>query len=371
MKLLQLFHNLNVGATEMAVQLAARPDVELTVMCEPESKRQLDLKDAGIDVRPLQFRSKLDWQAVRVLRRELQRQRYDVVHAFTSRTMAGAMLATTWLPAAPAIVGYRGIMDPVRKLDPASWLTFLHPRLKAVSCISDSCRSGLEQSGVSRPVLRTIHLGLVPSPGVEQTWEQYGIPANAFVAVFVGNIRPVKGVDVLLAAAKQLFEGDTFPGVNGARGESMHSGPLHFALIGEVRDQAISELAKSPALRDRVHLLGPVPNAQRLLGNASLFVMPSRREGLCKSLMEAMSRGVCPVISNVGGMPELVRHEQDGLVVEPEQPAALAAAIRRLVEDHSLRQRLAASAQQRIESEFSVERMTERTHQLYKDVLVA
>ena len=151
----------------------------------------------------------------------------------------------------------------------------------------------------------------------------------------------------------------------------MHSGPLHFALIGEVRDQAISELAKSPALRDRVHLLGPVPNAQRLLGNASLFVMPSRREGLCKSLMEAMSRGVCPVISNVGGMPELVRHEQDGLVVEPEQPAALAAAIRRLVEDHSLRQRLAASAQQRIESEFSVERMTERTHQLYKDVIVA
>ena len=353
MKLLQVFKAINATETSLALSLARRPDIELTVMCSMDCQNHRRLLEAGIPVRPLDFRSNLDLPAMRRLRRELSQHRHHLVHAFTSRTIAGSLMATSWMWKRPAVVAYRDIMDRIRRYDPVSWMTFMHPRLAAISCISNSCRQGLQLSGIKRPLLRTIHLGYVPSPSEDCSFAQFGVPENAFVAAFVGDIRPLKGVDVLMEAARGLRDLDD----------------LHFLLMGQVRDPRVVKLAGAAELRDRVHLAGHVPHAQRLLEGASLFVMPSRKEGLCKSVMEAMARGVCPIISNVGGMPELVRHERDGLVVPAGRPDELAAAIRRLHGDDQLRRSCAASAQQRILEEFSIARMTERTCQLYLEVL--
>ena len=71
--------------------------------------------------------------------------------------------------------------------------------------------------------------------------------------------------------------------------------------------------------------------------------MPSRSEGLSRAITEAMERGVCPVVTRVGGTPELVRDGVDGLVISPEDDEALASAIMLLARQPALRQSLAAS----------------------------
>jgi glycosyltransferase involved in cell wall biosynthesis len=92
-----------------------------------------------------------------------------------------------------------------------------------------------------------------------------------------------------------------------------------------------------------------------LLRDAPVFVMPSLSEGLPMALLEAMAYGMAPVATRVGGIPELVEDGVEGLLVEPGDPAALAAALRQLVAEPELRARLAAGARARAERLDAVE----------------
>jgi len=109
-------------------------------------------------------------------------------------------------------------------------------------------------------------------------------------------------------------------------------------------------------------------NLERDLPNASLFVYITYSEGLGSGALLAMSAGVPVVASNVGGLPEIVRHGENGLLVEND-PQAVAAAIRTLIEDPGLAARLALAGRGTVAERFSVERMVRSTIDIYRQVL--
>ena len=96
-----------------------------------------------------------------------------------------------------------------------------------------------------------------------------------------------------------------------------------------------------------------------------MFAFPSRFEGLCLAVIEAQAAGVPVVATPVGGIRETVVDGETGLIVPVGDPAALAAAVCRLLEDRELAARLAAEARRRVLERFSVEKMVERTIALY------
>src|SRR5204863_1117047 len=97
----------------------------------------------------------------------------------------------------------------------------------------------------------------------------------------------------------------------------------------------------------RVTFLGPRPRAEalRVLAGADAAVLSSAWENLPHAAVEALSVGTPVVSTAVGGVPEVVHDDQNGLLVQPNDPAALAAAISRILDDDTLRERLAAGAQ--------------------------
>jgi glycosyltransferase involved in cell wall biosynthesis len=104
---------------------------------------------------------------------------------------------------------------------------------------------------------------------------------------------------------------------------------------------------------------------EALLARATVFVLPSHAEALPMSLLEAMAAG-CPVIATrVGGIPDLVRDGENGLLVPPGEPAALAAALQRLLRDRALAARLGEQARATIAAGYTVERSIERLEQIY------
>jgi glycosyltransferase involved in cell wall biosynthesis len=99
-------------------------------------------------------------------------------------------------------------------------------------------------------------------------------------------------------------------------------------------------------------------------------VLPSiEREGLPKALLEAMSVGVAPIATRVGGMPEVVEDGVNGLVVAPADSAALVAAIVKMASDGGARAKYAAAAFETIRTKFTVERSVEKTLNLYRELL--
>ena len=138
-------------------------------------------------------------------------------------------------------------------------------------------------------------------------------------------------------------------------------------IVGEGRLRVVTEQwIASHGLSDRVRLLGALPQHEvtRLMGEADLFVFPSiiavdgQMDGIPVSLMEAMAAGKPVVGSAISGIPELVRHEINGLLVDAAYPQRIEAAIRRLVEDPALRARLGDAGRQTVRQQFDVRRTT-------------
>jgi glycosyltransferase involved in cell wall biosynthesis len=357
MRVLYLASWMDASTRTLVEQAAESPDVSATLLSDCEKARaQISPR---VSCAAFHSGSKVDLSAIRELGRRIVADRIEVVHALSSRFLANALLATHGLSRAPAICGFLGHIGRFSHFNPIHRLTYLHPRLAGVWCNCRAVAAPLLRSGVAAEKIFTIYAGCalgerVSEPG-RRVRSELGIADDAVVVGFAGNMRPVKGVDVLLEAALRLADEPS----------------IHWLLLGRVEDRRVGRLATRREIRDRVHLLGWRDDAARLMTAMDLFVMPSRSEGLCRAVMEAMEMGLCPVVTGVGGSPELVRDGVDGLVTPPEDPAALASAIGRLVRDASLRNDLAASARDRIKNAFTMERMVEQTLSMYRSVLEA
>jgi glycosyltransferase involved in cell wall biosynthesis len=125
---------------------------------------------------------------------------------------------------------------------------------------------------------------------------------------------------------------------------------------GELRD-AVERQVAAQSLGATVRLVGARSDIDTLLRGSDIFIVSSRREGLPLALLEAMASGVPVVATRVGGIPEVLSDGHNGILVPPESPAALAAAVRDLLADGPQRQRLAASGRSSVAEAWSLDRM--------------
>jgi glycosyltransferase involved in cell wall biosynthesis len=187
-----------------------------------------------------------------------------------------------------------------------------------------------------------------------KTRADLGLSEKACLIGFLGNMRRLKGVDLILEAFSDL------PG----------DGSVQILLIGEVRDPLIKDLYENHPFKQHIKILGFQENASTLLKLCDIFVMPSRkREGLCKAVAEAMSQSVPPIVSRIGGMPELVQDGESGLVVDPNSSTALAQGLRRLIDNPEERRRFGRNARERINEYFNIDQTISQTADLYKSIV--
>ncbi len=156
-----------------------------------------------------------------------------------------------------------------------------------------------------------------------------------------------KGFDVLVDALAQLPE---------VTAVIAGDGPEREALLQRARDRSVV---------DRFEILGWQQEIGPFLRALDVFVLPSRGEGLPLALLEAMATRAAVVATDVGGIHEAVVSGETGLLVPPDDADALAAGIRRLVEDGQLRERLGAGAHDAWLAQFTAQRMQES----YLDIL--
>jgi glycosyltransferase involved in cell wall biosynthesis len=182
-----------------------------------------------------------------------------------------------------------------------------------------------------------------------------GVPPGSFAIACVANYRPRKGIEVLVEAFSRLPETTN----------------AHLLLIGAGMDATrLKRSIAASRATPRIHVLGYRNDAPALTAACDLFVLPStKREGLARSLIEAMAYGVAPIVTDCGGSPELVQHGINGLVVPVADAGALAAAILTLHGDTALRARFGAAARERIGRDFRIEDTIAKTLALYRTLV--
>lgn len=204
--------------------------------------------------------------------------------------------------------------------------------------------------GVPESQVRVVHWGInVDVPGGTDTDSETASRRAALgvddspLLLSVGHLGPIKGHDDSIAALAMLQR----------QGRSAR---LYIAGDGDESDyQRLRKLVVELDLEHAVTLLGQVGNVQEWLQACDVFLQPSREEAFGLVFLEAGLAAKPTVATAVGGIPEIVEHGETGLLVPPEDPAAIAAAIEKLLGDREVAAAMGAAARTRIVENFSIE----------------
>ncbi len=188
--------------------------------------------------------------------------------------------------------------------------------------------------------------------GLPEGWSRKGC-----TILYAGRLSPEKGVDVLLRAF--------------ARSCVAHE-EVRLLLVGDGPNRGDYELlAGELGIADRVHFLGFRNDIQAFYRLADLFVLPSRSEGLPMALLEAMALGTPVVATRVGGVPDLVTDGVTGLLVAPDDPIALGAAIRRVVDCRGEALERGTRARVKVVREFAAAPWARSMESLYRKIIAS
>ncbi|MDP3183397.1 MAG: glycosyltransferase [Desulfobaccales bacterium] len=146
--------------------------------------------------------------------------------------------------------------------------------------------------------------------------------------------------------------------------------PAQALIVGGGRRQGeMAQLAKNLGLSQVVHFLGERPDIPNLLKAMDVFVLPSHSEGISLALLEAMAAGLPVIVSEVGGLPEVVRHEENGLLIPVGDAAALAQSLTRVFEDPAWAKSLGDNARQDIQAHYSLDRLGREINEVYEELV--
>jgi glycosyltransferase involved in cell wall biosynthesis len=180
--------------------------------------------------------------------------------------------------------------------------------------------------------------------------EKLGLNPNSLVVGTVGWLLPIKGPSFLLEAMAAVWR--KFPTVS-----------LVYVGKGELEQRLKSDAVRL-GVADRVHFLGWRDDIPKIMQTFDVFVLPSLNEGMGRVLVEAMATGKAVVASNVGGIPDLVKHGQNGFLIKPGDIYALSFYIEKLLGDETLRSDMGEIGQT-MSRNFSVKKMVDRIDRLY------
>ena len=132
----------------------------------------------------------------------------------------------------------------------------------------------------------------------------------------------------------------------------------------------MAQLAKELGIYNLVDILGWVEGAEkeRLLADATVYVLPSYVEGLPMGILEAMAAGLPVIATDVGGIPDAVENGIEGILVQPGDVSAITDAIRMLLSQPGLRARMGKAGRQKVLDSFIPERVLPRLEQIYRDL---
>ena len=278
----------------------------------------------------------------------LRRRNIDVLHCTVIGMFREAQMLSTMVDRLnrgrrrrPAALVLKTGLPPMRDMTPEHYGVDGGPAVAGLHVVSEHTRNAFLQwsSRFAPSFVEVAREGIeleryaAPEKRRGPARARWGLGEDETVVTSVARLGAMKGLDNLLLAAQRLID---------ARPR------LRFLIAGDGdQRQRLLDLRDHLGLGERVTFLGHVDDVPDLLAASDVLCHPALAEGLPNAIVEAMASGVPVVASEVGGIPEVVRHEDTGLLVPPHDVKALAGAIERAVSDTALSARMAGSRARR------------------------
>ncbi len=335
-----------------------KKDIEQWVLARPNSAleqycREKHRNHFVINLNPLHFFIK----GAGLLKKIVREKGIQIIHAHDSTGHSLVALACLSGLKTPVVV-HRRVDFPVRK----SFFSRIKYNLSCIShyiCVSDKVKKVLQPSVKNNIPIEVVYSGIDINrfQNVERNNKlrsEYNLDENA---ILIGNISA-------LADHKDLYTFVDTAFILCSRYEH-----LYFFLIGDGPERSgLESYIQSKSLNNRVFTTGFRSDIDEILPGLDIFLFTSKTEGLGTTVLDAMACGVPVVSTAAGGVPEIIRHHQNGLLAEIQNPASLAQLIEKLLTEPGLKKHLISQARKDVKS-FSKESMADKIYQIYVRVL--
>ena len=325
--------------TELLIRELAGYNVLQTLVARANEPLTRRLADVNIDIKSVSRNR---------LRVASATKGADLVHVHEGRSVYAAYLQSLRYNVPYVIT--RRVDNPIGD----NWLA--HRAYRGAACVAAVAQRIADVVHDYDPLipLRVIHSGasgLIPDRSYSEAIRNL-FPGKFLVGHVAALDNSQKGQEYIIRVAEAL----------------RHSHPqFHFLLVGGGRDELM--LREAAAGLNNLTFTGFVHNVGDYLAAFDLFLLPSNREGIGAILLDAMEQGIPVIATRVGGVPEIVRDGENGILIDPARPDQLGAAILRLYQASGLRFRLAARGRQ-IAGNFSAGVMCRKYMDLYQSVVV-
>ena len=361
LRIMLVIDELDIGGTEQQLLELVRhlPRARYTplVCCFRYGRKAAEIEQLGIPVVHLPKRGRVDVGLLRRLVKLMRSERVDIVHTFLIGANLWGRLAAL-IARVPVIIASERNVDvwevPVKR-HIGRVLAGFTDRLVANA---EAVRTYLIGQGVDPKRVVTIRNGVdlrrFETPlDVGAIRQSLGVLPDEVLAAVVARLEPQKGHDTVVEAAARLRE---------------QCPRLRFLFVGGgSRETSLPELVARRGLADRIVFTGFRTDSAELIRAANLSILVSTREGLSNTLLESLAAGRPVIASRVGGNAEVVSPDV-GLLIPPQDPAALASALASLIADSESAARMGARGQERARREFAVGRMVAETAALYESL---
>ncbi len=352
------------GAERITVDLLPHFDrIRVTPMiCTLHRRRESPLAEQIGDIPRFDLAAKrmLDLEAFRRLVRLCKSKKIDIIHAQLqdANIMAAAVHRWTGLPAVTTrhLIG-DDAQNVRRRLRNRLEHVAVRYGMSRIIAVSNATRDSYSRlTGIRLSRFRTIYNGInlgrfafAEDKHVKRA--SLGLPDDGPIITFVGVMRPGKGHEVAIDAARQL-QG------------------MHLLLVGDGKPPFRSQLEEqAKGLEDRVHFLGQRMDVPEILSASDVLILPSDSEALPTVLIEAGASGLPSIATTVGGCGEVIEHGSTGILIPPQDPQSLVEAVRGLVENPLLAEQMGKAAYKRVHSLFTLPGQAAALADLYEEVV--
>ncbi len=327
-----------------------------TTLCVPKGSETANwASQKGIKLRTTDSAGDLDLHFFRQVKKIMREEAPDLVHLHSRRgaDVLGGLAAK--LENIPCVLSRRVDNTEI------AWIVKLKYGLyDHVITISEGIKKVLLSQGVPADKVTCVHSAVdaekYQNPAPKTVFlQEFGLPTDAFCIGVIAQLIPRKGHRYLLQVLSQLI----------------HKNPqLQVVIFGKgALSSTLKDQVEKSGLQQHVTFTGFRNDLEKWIGCLDLVVHPADIEGLGVSLLQAAAAGVPIVASRAGGMPEIVHHEKNGLLIEPGDTKALSLAIQRIIDDQRLRTSLQVMGPKVVDRYFSLSNMVEGNLHIYQQVL--
>ncbi len=319
-----------------------------------------EIESHGIPIFELGYRQRKLIPTVLRLAWLLRKRKVRVIHTHLFESGFVGRLAA-WLARTPVVITHEHGKTLWKKWYHRAFERLaIHGTDLRIAVSSDIVNLRMKLEGTPPSKLRLVYNAVDPEifrrSEASRTSKRNELGLEDFLIVgSVGRLVEAKGFDLLLEVARQV---------------SHKRHDIHFLIVGDGPLRAeLENLAFALGLEGIVTFLGSRHDVPELMAAMDIYLITSRREGLPLSLIEAMMAAKPIVATAVGGIPDTLRPDQDGILVPPHDVASLADAVIRLSDDPPLRQKLGASARAKAVERYSPPSILKELETIYEELL--